>query len=151
MASAPTLVAQTDKLTIMSGGSTDLQSEKLDLDFRKEARRGLGISAASVVNPLVGIGGTLTNPTLNVNIGSALVSGGAAFCAGGFHCSPGQRSMPRYDHPIPLATRLRRPRNALRRQRTKNKGLLLVPYPTSYYHPDPIAGRIIGFAAGLDA
>jgi uncharacterized protein involved in outer membrane biogenesis len=83
MRSAPTVVVQTDKLNILSRGTIDLETERLDLSFRTEARRGLGISAGSVVNPLMRIGGTLADPTLDLNAGGALATGTAAFFTGG--------------------------------------------------------------------
>jgi uncharacterized protein involved in outer membrane biogenesis len=83
MASAPTVVAQTDKLNILSSGTIDLRTEELDLEFRTEARQGLGISAASVTNPFIRIGGTLAEPAVTLNRRGALVSGGAALLTGG--------------------------------------------------------------------
>ena len=83
MTSAPTVVVQTDKLNILSQGTIDLETERLDLSFRTQARRGLGISAGAVVNPLIRIRGTLADPTLNLNTGGALATGTAAFFTGG--------------------------------------------------------------------
>lgn len=83
MNTAPTLVMQTDKLNILSHGKIDLGNEKLDLSFRTEARKRLRITAGSVVNPFIRIGGTLAEPKLALDKGGALVQGGAAFFTAG--------------------------------------------------------------------
>ncbi len=83
MESTPSLVVQTEKLNMLSRGTIDLRTEQLDLTFRSQPRRGLGVSAGNVVNPLVRIGGTLAAPSVNLNRRGALVTGGAAVLTGG--------------------------------------------------------------------
>ena len=46
-------------------------------------RGGLGISAGSVVNPFIRIGGTLAEPTVALDKTGALITGGAAFFTAG--------------------------------------------------------------------
>lgn len=83
MQTAPTLVMQTDKINILSHGKIDLRQEKLDLSFRTQARKGLRISAGSLVNPFIRIGGTLGEPKMALDKGGALVQGGAVFFTAG--------------------------------------------------------------------
>jgi len=46
-------------------------------------RKGLGISAASVVNPFFRIGGTLMNPSLQLDVTRGAISGGALVATAG--------------------------------------------------------------------
>lgn len=83
MKSAPSVVVQTDKLNIISRGEVNLETEELDLSFNSKPRRGLGISAGSLVNPFVRIGGTMAEPAVEMDrTGAALTTGAAFFTAG---------------------------------------------------------------------
>ena len=83
MESAPSVVVQTDKLNIISRGTINLRTEGLDLSFNSKPRRGLGVSAGSLVNPFVRIGGTMAEPAVQLDrTGAALTTGAAFFTAG---------------------------------------------------------------------
>ena len=79
----PAIVVRMKELDIISQGSIDLRTEKIDFTFKTSARSGLGISAAQFVNPYVKVSGTLAAPGLTVDPTGALVTGGAAFATGG--------------------------------------------------------------------
>jgi hypothetical protein len=79
----PGLVARTDRLNLFARGRIDLASERLDIDFRTEARKGVGISVAKILNPYVKVGGTLREPRLTLDTKGAVVSGGGALASGG--------------------------------------------------------------------
>lgn len=78
-----TLIFQTARLVILSGGTVDLNTEKLSMDFRSQARQGAGISAGMIINPFIRLAGTLASPALVFDpVGSAL-SGTAAVATAG--------------------------------------------------------------------
>ena len=83
METAPSIVVQTDKLNILSRGAINLKTERINLSFNSKPRRGLGLSAGSIVNPFVRIGGTMAEPSVNLDRTGALVTGGAAFFTAG--------------------------------------------------------------------
>ena len=77
------IVIQTDKVTAFSEGKIDLATEAIDMSFRTVARKGLGLSAGSVVNPFFRIGGTLLDPALQLDVTRGTISGGAMFATAG--------------------------------------------------------------------
>ncbi len=79
----PGLVTRTDKLNLFARGEIDLASERLDIGFRTEARRGVGISIGKILNPFVRVGGTLGQPELRLDAAGAVISGTAAWATGG--------------------------------------------------------------------
>ncbi len=81
--SSPAFVIQTDKINIISRGSVDLSTEKLDLSFKTEARKGIGLSAGQFINPFLKVAGTLSNPQLVLDPAGTLVTGGAAVATAG--------------------------------------------------------------------
>lgn len=80
---APGYVARTDKVDIAAGGTIDLKTERLAVQFRNAPRKGIGVSAAGLVRPYVKLGGTLSQPTLVLDPPAALLSGGVAVATGG--------------------------------------------------------------------
>lgn len=80
---APGIIVQTDKMNIVSRGEIDLNTEKLDLNFRTAARKGIGISAGDLVNPFIRVAGTLDSPRLTMDKRGAAVTGGAAVLTAG--------------------------------------------------------------------
>jgi hypothetical protein len=72
------LIWQTGELTIISGGTINLDSEKLDLGFKTKLRKGIGISASMVVNPFIKLGGTLNSPSIELDPTGTAVSGSIA-------------------------------------------------------------------------
>jgi len=79
----PGIVVQTDKMNIVSKGSIDFRQEKLDLNFKTGARKGIGISAGEFINPYIKVAGTLADPKLKLDRQGTLVVGGAAVATAG--------------------------------------------------------------------
>jgi len=77
-ASVEPLAARTDKLTVVGKGKVDFNTENINLDWTIKPRTGIGLSAGSVANPYVKLGGTLTSPKIEVKPLDAAVSTGAA-------------------------------------------------------------------------
>jgi hypothetical protein len=77
------VVIQTDKLTIVSAGIIDLKTEKYNINFETRPRTGLGISASTITNPYIRLGGSLRKPTIELNPQSAAFTTGAAVATGG--------------------------------------------------------------------
>ena len=72
------IVARSDRLTIVGHGSVDFQSEDIELAWTLKPREGVGITAGSIANPYVGIGGTLSEPAIELKTAQAVASTGAA-------------------------------------------------------------------------
>lgn len=83
ISTAPTLVKLTDKLNVIAFGTINLNTERIDLNFKTELRKGLGVSAAELVNPFIKVGGTLADPQILLDKKGVAVSGGAAVLTGG--------------------------------------------------------------------
>jgi len=81
--SAPTFISLTDKLNVIAYGTVDLRTERLDLNFKTEARKGIGLSAAQLINPYIKLTGTLAKPQVTLDPKGTLVSGGAAVLTAG--------------------------------------------------------------------
>jgi uncharacterized protein involved in outer membrane biogenesis len=79
----PAMVMRTREVDIVSAGSVDLRSEKIDFNFKIKARTGLGLSIAQLVNPYLKVNGTLASPGVTIDPTGALVNGGAAFATAG--------------------------------------------------------------------
>jgi uncharacterized protein involved in outer membrane biogenesis len=77
------VIFQTRELTILSQGRIDLQTEKIDLSFSSKPRKGLGITAGTLINPLIKVGGTLARPAIELDPARAAVSGGTAVATAG--------------------------------------------------------------------
>ena len=77
------LLLQGQKLQIVGGGSIDLNTEKLNIEFNTKPRKGAGLSADMFVTPFVELGGTLASPGVGLNEKGVLLSGGAAVLTGG--------------------------------------------------------------------
>jgi len=71
-------VSNTDKMTIVSDGVIDLNTENIQFTFHTKMRKGLGISASMVVNPFVGITGTLLSPVIGLDPAAVAVKGTVA-------------------------------------------------------------------------
>ncbi|MBT8048373.1 MAG: AsmA family protein [Xanthomonadales bacterium] len=61
------VIFHTEQLTILSEGTVDLHSEKMDLSFNTKPRTGLGLSAGVLINPLIKVGGRLTSPAIEMD------------------------------------------------------------------------------------
>ena len=76
-------VVNMKKLTILSSGQIDLRDESIDLAFNSRPRTGLGITAGTIINPLIKVGGHLATPEVELNPKGAVISGGAAVATAG--------------------------------------------------------------------
>jgi len=77
------VVINTEEVTIFSGGTIDLHTEKLDLSFNTKPRKGLGISAGTLINPWIKVGGSLKHPQIELDPERAAIASGAAVATGG--------------------------------------------------------------------
>ncbi len=77
------IVIQTDKLNIVSAGSIDLNTEQVDINFETRPRKGVGISASSITNSTIKLGGSMSNPAIVLDPGRAIVATGAAVATAG--------------------------------------------------------------------
>ena len=73
---------QSQKVTIVAGGTLDLRTEQLAFDFNTRPRKGIGVSAGMFTNPFIHVAGTLVSPRLGVSA-KAATSGAAALATGG--------------------------------------------------------------------
>jgi hypothetical protein len=72
------VVVHMERLTVISAGAVDLDTEKIDITFNSKQRTGLGISASDLVNPFIKVGGTLASPSIELDPASTVVKGGLA-------------------------------------------------------------------------
>lgn len=79
----PGFVTRSKRVELSARGEVDLVRERLRVRFDNQARQGLGISAASLVNPYVQITGKLSNPRLGLDVTSSAIAGSAAVATGG--------------------------------------------------------------------
>ncbi|MEM1403072.1 MAG: hypothetical protein AAGG55_07070 [Pseudomonadota bacterium] len=79
----PGFVFRTQRVDLSARGEIDLETEAMAIRFDNQARKGFGLSAASLVNPYVQITGTLANPSLGLDITNSAIAGGAAVATGG--------------------------------------------------------------------
>ena len=75
---APAVVLQTDRLSVVSRGTIDLRSEKIDFTFKVAPLQGVGFSAGDLIKPFIKLGGTLQAPALDLDVANAAVEGGVA-------------------------------------------------------------------------
>ena len=83
LATVEQLSVQTDRLTVISSGEVELDSEVIDMAIRTKSREGLGLSIGSVATSFVKLGGTLSEPSINVDAGGTVTTTGAAVATGG--------------------------------------------------------------------
>ncbi len=79
----PALVMRTAEVDIISNGTADLRTERIDVSFKTAARKGLGLGVAQLINPYIKVTGTLGKPGVALDPTGALVNGGAAFATAG--------------------------------------------------------------------
>ena len=79
----PAVVMRTAELDILSTGSVDLNTEKIDFNFKTAARKGLGFGVSQLINPYIKVTGTLASPGVTLDPKGTLVNGGAAFATAG--------------------------------------------------------------------
>ena len=81
--SKPYSLVATKEMTIASQTLVDLKTEELELQIKTSPRKGVGISAGHVVNPLIKVVGNLASPKIVLDTEGALVKGGAAVATSG--------------------------------------------------------------------
>jgi uncharacterized protein involved in outer membrane biogenesis len=69
---------QSDKMTMLGKGRVNLETEKLNFEWVTKPRKGIGVSASMITNPYIRLGGTLSNPSVQLKEAEAVVSTGAA-------------------------------------------------------------------------
>lgn len=79
----PSVVVDTPKLKIFADSKINLGTEKLEATFKTVPQKGLGLSMSSLVNPFIGVSGTLGNPTISLNPAGTVVEGSMAVITGG--------------------------------------------------------------------
>jgi len=79
----PGFVMRTNRLNMFVLGGVNLRTEKINLSLATQARRGIGISAATITNPYFKIGGTLLEPALQLDAQSAAVAASVAAATAG--------------------------------------------------------------------
>ena len=72
------VIYHTEQLTILSEGIVDLNTEKIDLAFNTKPRKGIGLNAGTLINPLIKVGGHLTAPAVEMDAAGGIKSGGLA-------------------------------------------------------------------------
>jgi hypothetical protein len=68
------MVLQSDKMTMLGKGKIDFGTEKLSLDWVTKPRKGIGVSASMITNPYIKLGGTLSNPSVQLKGVQAVAS-----------------------------------------------------------------------------
>jgi uncharacterized protein involved in outer membrane biogenesis len=74
------IAAETERMNVTGSGTVDFKTEKLDIAIRTEPREGVGLSASSLAG-LVRVGGTLADPTPEVDAVGASKVGASAVAA----------------------------------------------------------------------
>jgi hypothetical protein len=75
---AEPVIIQTEHVTLLSAGTINLETEQIDFGFHTKPRTGLGISAGTVINQFIKVGGTLQHPVTEFNPVGAVIGGGTA-------------------------------------------------------------------------
>jgi len=86
------IALETNKVRLLGGGTVNLRNETLELGFRPEAARGLGVGAGNLAR-FAKVEGTLANPRFGIDMagaastaavaGAAIATGGLTLLAGG--------------------------------------------------------------------
>jgi hypothetical protein len=77
------VIFHTEQLTILSEGTVDLDTEHVDLSFNTKVRKGLGLSAGMIINPLIKVGGRLNSPAIELDPKGTVITGGLAVATAG--------------------------------------------------------------------
>jgi hypothetical protein len=77
------LALRTNKATVIGNGRINFKNERLDLAWAIKPRKGVGLSASTLTNPYVKLGGTLSDPALELKPLDAVATTGAAVATGG--------------------------------------------------------------------
>lgn len=79
----PAIAFTSDKIAVVTKGTVDLKTEKMNLNFNSTPTNALQISPGEIFYPYVLISGTLAEPTVGVHPGKAALHGGAAIATMG--------------------------------------------------------------------
>ena len=77
------LAIRLGKVTIVGEGKINLENEKVDLEWATKPRKGIGISASTLTNSYIKLGGTLSDPALQLQPLQAATTTGIAVATGG--------------------------------------------------------------------
>lgn len=72
------VIIQEQKVMVIAGGSIDLNTERIDLEFNTRPRSGVGVSADMFVTPFITLGGTLASPGVGMSKSGTLLAAGSA-------------------------------------------------------------------------
>jgi len=78
LATLEPMAVQSNKMTMLGRGRIDLATEKLSLEWVTKPRKGIGLSASMITNPYIKLGGTLSNPSVQLKGVEAVASTSAA-------------------------------------------------------------------------
>jgi len=78
LATLEPMAFQSDKMTMLGKGRINLETEKLSLEWITKPRKGIGISASMITNPYIKLGGTLSEPAVELKPLEAVTSTGVA-------------------------------------------------------------------------
>lgn len=79
----PAIAFTSDKIAVLTKGTVDLKTEKMNLNFNSTPTNALKISPGEIFYPYVLISGTLAEPKVGVDPGKAALHGGAAIATMG--------------------------------------------------------------------
>lgn len=79
----PALAFTTSQIKIVSKGTLDLKTEKMNFNFNATPNNALKISAGELFNPYILVGGTLAKPEVGLDPAKVLLHGGAAIGTAG--------------------------------------------------------------------
>jgi uncharacterized protein involved in outer membrane biogenesis len=74
---------QTNQLLFVATGSVELDTEKLNVNFRAKPREGLGVSLGAIANSFLGVRGTMRAPRISIDARGSATATGAAVATGG--------------------------------------------------------------------
>ena len=114
------VVSQTEKMTVVTKGVVDLHTEELQFTFNTKLRKGIGISASMVVNPFVGITGTLASPVIGLDPSALAIKGTVAVATVGVSLLARSLSDRFFSSKDPCGDALKKSRKQL--QSSKKKG-----------------------------
>jgi len=80
---SPAIAVTTSRMAMVSKGSINLKTEKINLDFNATPNSTFKINTGELFNPYIVISGTLSNPKVGVDPTKALLHGGAAIGTAG--------------------------------------------------------------------
>ena len=83
MITDPGFAFTTNKISLIAKGSIDLKTEALKINFNATPNQALKISASELFNPYILVGGTLGNPSVELDPAKVILHGGAAIGTAG--------------------------------------------------------------------